>query len=91
MFNTPRHIHSSLWRCAAVRRSPRKIEKRPIYVINVFIAPEDVDNYIEPTKNVVHLRVSPSSETLFVKGNLTSSVRIKLASSPFSLQYLSVF
>ena len=57
------NTHSSLWRCAAVRRSPRKIEKKPIYVINVSIAPEDVDNYVEPTKSVVHLRVSPSSET----------------------------
>jgi DNA mismatch repair ATPase MutL len=51
---------------AAIRRSPRKIEKKPIYVINVFIAPEDVDNYIEPTKNAVHLRVSTSPETHYL-------------------------
>lgn len=60
------YIHSSLWRCAAVRRSPRKIEKKPIYVINVSIAPEDVDNYIEPTKSIVHPRVSTSSDTYYL-------------------------
>jgi hypothetical protein len=58
------YVRSSLWRCAAVRRSPRKMEKKPIYVINVSIALEDVDNYIDPTKSVVHLRVSTSSDTL---------------------------
>ena len=70
----PEVYSSSLWLCAAVRRSPRKIEKKPIYVINVSVAPEDVDNCIEPTKSVVHLRVSTSSDTLvLVQGNLTLS------------------
>ena len=47
-----------------MRRSPRKIEKKPIYVINISIPPEDVDNCIDPTKSVVHLRVSTTSDTL---------------------------
>ena len=66
MSSTPLYIHLLLWRCAAVRRSPRKIEKKPIYVINVLIAPEDVDNHIEPTKSVVHLRVSTNSMTNYL-------------------------
>ncbi|KAF8812208.1 hypothetical protein BYT27DRAFT_7159313 [Phlegmacium glaucopus] len=41
---------------STARRSPRKIEKKPIYVINISTPPEDVDNCIDPTKSVVHLR-----------------------------------
>lgn len=65
-------IHSSHWHYAAVRRSPRKIEKKPIYVINISIAPEDVDNCIDPTKSVVHLRVSNSSAHLIYAGKLNA-------------------
>ncbi|KAI0720344.1 hypothetical protein C8T65DRAFT_634183 [Cerioporus squamosus] len=40
------------------RRSPRKTEKRPVYVLNVNISPQYVDNCIEPSKAAVHLQDS---------------------------------
>lgn len=43
---------------SAIRRSPRKNEKKPIYVLNITIAPADVDNCLDPTKSLVQLRVS---------------------------------
>lgn len=42
----------------AIRRSPRKNEKRPVYVLNICVKPEEVDNCIEPSKNRVELGVS---------------------------------
>ncbi|RDX53868.1 hypothetical protein OH76DRAFT_1462114 [Lentinus brumalis] len=42
------------------RRSPRKTEKRPVYVLNITIPPQHVDNCIEPSKASVHLQNSAS-------------------------------
>ncbi|KAH8096693.1 hypothetical protein BXZ70DRAFT_895863 [Cristinia sonorae] len=42
----------------AVRRSPRKTEKKPVYVLNITVPPQQVDNCLEPAKAVVHLRDS---------------------------------
>ncbi|KAJ7682423.1 hypothetical protein DFH06DRAFT_1161036 [Mycena polygramma] len=41
---------------STVRRSPRKSEKRPVYVLNLSVPPEQVDNCLEPAKAAVHLR-----------------------------------
>lgn len=41
---------------SAVRRSPRKAEKKPVYVLNLTVPPEELDNCLEPAKAVVHLR-----------------------------------
>ncbi|TFK85447.1 hypothetical protein K466DRAFT_494735 [Polyporus arcularius HHB13444] len=42
------------------RRSPRKTEKKPVYVLNITIPPQHVDNCIEPSKASVHLQNSAS-------------------------------
>ena len=44
--------------CLAIRRSPRKIEKKAVYVLNLSIAQEGVDNCLDPSKSVIQLRVS---------------------------------
>ncbi|KAI0082343.1 hypothetical protein K474DRAFT_1585498 [Panus rudis PR-1116 ss-1] len=41
---------------AVVRKSPRKFEKKPIFVFNLIIPPNEVDNCLEPAKAEVHLR-----------------------------------
>ncbi|KAJ6466703.1 hypothetical protein C8R47DRAFT_1179968 [Mycena vitilis] len=41
---------------STVRRSPRKSEKRPVYVLNLSVPPGQVDNCLEPAKAAVHLR-----------------------------------
>ncbi|KAI0772145.1 hypothetical protein BD413DRAFT_678644, partial [Trametes elegans] len=43
---------------SAVRRSPRKTEKKPVYVLNFIIPPRFVDNCIEPAKAAVQLQDS---------------------------------
>jgi len=42
----------------AIRRSPRKSEKKPVYVLNISITPDEVDNFLDPAKNIIQLRVS---------------------------------
>ncbi|KAI0353061.1 hypothetical protein OH77DRAFT_1554698 [Trametes cingulata] len=46
---------------AAVRRSPRKTEKKPVYVLNLTIPPRFVDNCIEPAKAAVQLQNSTAA------------------------------
>ncbi|KAF8213919.1 hypothetical protein K438DRAFT_1802528 [Mycena galopus ATCC 62051] len=41
---------------STVRRSPRKSEKKPVYVLDLSIPPQQVDNCLEPAKAAVHLR-----------------------------------
>lgn len=38
------------------RSSPRKTEKKPIYVLNILVPPEEVDNGFDPAKNAVGLK-----------------------------------
>ncbi|CDO73770.1 hypothetical protein BN946_scf185015.g98 [Trametes cinnabarina] len=38
------------------RRSPRKTEKKPVYVLNITIPPRFVDNCFEPAKAVIQLQ-----------------------------------
>ncbi|PPQ70442.1 hypothetical protein CVT26_013936 [Gymnopilus dilepis] len=45
---------------STIRRSPRKIEKRAVYVLNLSIAQERVDNCLQPSKSVVQLRDMPN-------------------------------
>ncbi|KZV63354.1 hypothetical protein PENSPDRAFT_758036 [Peniophora sp. CONT] len=40
---------------AAHRRSPRKSERKPVYVLNISLPPSAVDNCVEPAKTAVHL------------------------------------
>ena len=39
------------------RRSPRKSEREPIYVLNISLPSNEIDNCVEPTKTAVHLMV----------------------------------
>jgi len=41
----------------AVRRSPRKGEKKPIYVLNLVIPTRHIDNCLEPAKSIVQIEV----------------------------------
>ncbi|KAJ7068645.1 hypothetical protein C8F01DRAFT_1050970 [Mycena amicta] len=41
---------------STTRRSPRKTEKRAVYVLNITVPPQNIDNCLEPAKAVVHLR-----------------------------------
>lgn len=41
----------------AIRRSPRKADKKPVYVLNITIPPREVDNCVEPAKTTVTLQV----------------------------------
>ncbi|KAJ3528608.1 hypothetical protein NM688_g7975 [Phlebia brevispora] len=40
----------------ATRRSPKKPDKKPIYVLNITIPPQQVDNCLEPAKTAVQLQ-----------------------------------
>ncbi|KAI0331238.1 hypothetical protein GY45DRAFT_1322484 [Cubamyces sp. BRFM 1775] len=48
---------------SALRRSPRKTEKKPVYVLNLSIPPRFVDNCVEPAKAAVHLQNSDAART----------------------------
>ncbi|KAL5527810.1 hypothetical protein ACEPAG_6611 [Sanghuangporus baumii] len=39
-----------------LRRSPKKGELRPVYVLNIAMSPREIDNCLEPAKTVVHLQ-----------------------------------
>ena len=39
------------------RRSPRRLERYPVYVLNVTIPPEDVDALYEPRKKLLGYKV----------------------------------
>ncbi|KAL5487622.1 MLH3 [Sanghuangporus weigelae] len=39
-----------------LRRSPKKRELRPVYVLNIAVPPREIDNCLEPAKAVVHLQ-----------------------------------
>ncbi|KAJ8086935.1 DNA mismatch repair protein [Marasmius tenuissimus] len=53
----------------STRRSPRKAEKKAVYVLNLIVPPDKVDNLFEPKKSVIHLREQNTVESL-----LTSAV-----------------
>ncbi|KAI5116357.1 hypothetical protein M0805_003808, partial [Coniferiporia weirii] len=38
------------------RRSPRKAERRPVYVLNLTIPPREIDNCLDPAKTVIHFQ-----------------------------------
>ncbi|CAL1700488.1 unnamed protein product [Somion occarium] len=40
---------------SALLHSPRKTEKKPIYVLNITVPPSQVDNCLEPAKSAVYL------------------------------------
>ncbi|TBU47222.1 hypothetical protein BD309DRAFT_856433 [Dichomitus squalens] len=59
----------------AVGRSPRKVEKKPVYVLNLTIPPRFIDNTVEPSKAAVQLQNSASA-TAFLS-SVVQSVLIR--------------
>ena len=49
------------WIHSATRRTLRKWDKKPVYVLDLTIPIEDVDNLLEPAKATVQFRVCPST------------------------------
>ncbi|KAJ3808978.1 hypothetical protein F5876DRAFT_89725 [Lentinula aff. lateritia] len=41
---------------SSTRRSPRKTEKKPVYVLNLVISPHQIDNLLEPAKGALHFQ-----------------------------------
>ncbi|KAF8238974.1 hypothetical protein L208DRAFT_1239561 [Tricholoma matsutake] len=39
-----------------IRRSPRKVEKKPVYVLNLTVPPSEIDNSLEPAKTNIHFQ-----------------------------------
>lgn len=56
--------------CSGRRMSPRKTEKRSVYVLNLTIPPRFVDNTVDPAKSAVQLQVrrppAPASHRFLV-------------------------
>ncbi|KAI0832649.1 hypothetical protein BC628DRAFT_1441564 [Trametes gibbosa] len=64
-----------------VRRSPRKTEKKAVYVLNLTISPRFVDNCVEPAKAAVQLQNSAAAVTF-----LTSVVERVLVQHGFLVE-----
>ena len=47
------------------RRSPRKLDRKPIYVLNLLVPPKKLDRNLEPAKAAVHFEVG-SNQLLFL-------------------------
>ncbi|TFK55613.1 hypothetical protein OE88DRAFT_1766037 [Heliocybe sulcata] len=62
----------------ATRRSPRKAERRPVYVLNLTIPPRDMDNCLEPAKASIQLK-----DTRAVASLLSDAVRSFLINNGF--------
>ncbi|KAF8530908.1 hypothetical protein JB92DRAFT_2854261 [Gautieria morchelliformis] len=41
---------------STVRRSPRKNERRPVFVLNISAPPRHIDNCLEPSKSAIHIQ-----------------------------------
>ncbi|KAM6496087.1 hypothetical protein JOM56_008793 [Amanita muscaria] len=63
------------------RRSPRKGEKRPVYVLNLTMPPERIDNCLEPTKSAIHIQ-----DMRVVSAFLASAIQGFLASHGYSAE-----
>ncbi|KIL70278.1 hypothetical protein M378DRAFT_183827 [Amanita muscaria Koide BX008] len=70
---------SSFYRDVISRRSPRKGEKRPVYVLNLTMPPERIDNCLEPTKSAIHIQDMRAVSTF-----LASAIQGFLASHGYS-------
>ncbi|KAH7930648.1 hypothetical protein BV22DRAFT_1124687 [Leucogyrophana mollusca] len=74
----------------SVRRSPRKGERRPIYVLNLTIPPRHIDNCLEPAKatvqldnkNVVSSFLSSVIQGFLVRHSFSSEKRAASVDSP---------
>ncbi|KAG7447478.1 uncharacterized protein BT62DRAFT_776682 [Guyanagaster necrorhizus] len=61
------------------RRSPRKAEKKPVYVLNLTLPPREVDNCLEPAKGDIHFQ---NKDTVFAL--LSNAIQSFLSRHGFS-------
>ncbi|KAH0839814.1 hypothetical protein J3R83DRAFT_760 [Lanmaoa asiatica] len=74
----------------SARRSPRKGEKKPVYVLNLIIPVRHIDNCLEPSKSTVELNnknivtsfLSATIQSFLVHHNFTPDKRRDEADSP---------
>ncbi|KAJ7734007.1 hypothetical protein DFH07DRAFT_130235 [Mycena maculata] len=64
---------------STTRRSPRKAEKKPVYVLKLTVPSQQIDNCLEPAKAAVHFRNKGS-----VVSFLSSTIQAFLARHGFS-------
>ncbi|KAJ7228296.1 hypothetical protein GGX14DRAFT_412547 [Mycena pura] len=64
------------------RRSPRKAEKKPVYVLNLTVPPQQIDNCLEPAKAAVHLRNNSDVTAL-----LSSTIQSFLTRHSFATEH----
>ncbi|KAI0774490.1 hypothetical protein C8Q74DRAFT_1317230 [Fomes fomentarius] len=57
------------------RRSPRKTEKKPVYVLNLTVSPRQVDNCVDPNKSAVQLQ--DTARVAAVLASVVSDVLVK--------------
>ncbi|KAJ4479232.1 hypothetical protein J3R30DRAFT_3289200 [Lentinula aciculospora] len=57
--------------CSATRRSPRKTERRPVYVLNLLVPPHQIDNLLEPAKGTLHFQ-NRSAVAEFLSSSIVS-------------------
>ncbi|KAF9077020.1 hypothetical protein BDP27DRAFT_1389240 [Rhodocollybia butyracea] len=55
----------------STRRSPRKAEKKPVYVLNLVVPPHQIDNLLEPAKALLHFR-NKTAVTEFLSSSVVS-------------------
>ncbi|KAF8514845.1 hypothetical protein BU17DRAFT_52124 [Hysterangium stoloniferum] len=61
------------------RRSPRKNERKAVYVLNVTIPPRSIDNCLTPAKNIIHVKDSDA-----VCGLLSNTIQSFLFKNGFA-------
>lgn len=49
--------HIDVFQTDAGRRSPRKAERKPIYVLNLDVPQGSLDNLLDPSKSSMYMRV----------------------------------
>lgn len=59
---------ANIYHSIDTRRSPRKMEKRPVYVLNITLPKTTVDICLEPSKTSVQIEVFASPKTLLIQG-----------------------
>ncbi|KAF5393106.1 hypothetical protein D9757_001289 [Collybiopsis confluens] len=77
-------------RRSSSRRSPRKAEKKPVYVLNLVIPIHQVDNLLEPAKAALHFQVGIPNRYLnktAVSEFLSSSIKSFLVRHDFLVQW----
>lgn len=65
------------------RRSPRRGEKKPVYVLKISVPPSEVDNGLDPAKTIVGLQVRYSIQNIASCDLIRPRVRIKHQFYPF--------